>query len=189
MDAQRRDPLRLQSTGTANGAPVNIDNRIKYRHLLCFLEISRQGSLARAAETLAVSQPAISKTLKELEALLGTSLFERSKTGVRLTAAGSAFLRYAGPSVQALREGVRSLRAGEHEAGMVRLGVLSTVESALLPDVVRRLHAQHAALVVKRCHGAGRIPAGPAAQRRTGPGDRPGHRQSADRGAQFRAPL
>ncbi len=134
---------------------MNIDNRIKYRHLLCFLEISRKGSLARAAETLAVSQPAISKTLKELEALLGTSLFERSKTGVSLTAAGSAFLRYAGPSVQALREGVRSLRAGEHEAGMVRLGVLSTVESALLPDVVRRLHAQHAALVVSVATGPG----------------------------------
>jgi LysR family pca operon transcriptional activator len=50
--------------------------------------------------------------------------------------------------VQALREGVRSLRAGEHEAGVVRLGALSTVESSLLPDVVQRLHAQHAALVV-----------------------------------------
>ncbi len=135
------------------GARVNIDNRIKYRHLLCFLEISRQGSLARAADELAVSQPAISKTLKELEELLGTSLFERSKTGVILTSAGSAFLRYAGPSVQALREGVRSLRAGEHEAGLLRLGALSTVESSLLPDVVRRLHSQHAALAISVATG------------------------------------
>ncbi|MCF7203503.1 pca operon transcription factor PcaQ [Pseudomonas oligotrophica] len=134
---------------------MNIDNRIKYRHLLCFLEIARQGSLARAAEGLAVSQPAVSKTLKELEDLLGTVLFERSKSGASLTAAGSAFLRYAGPSVQALREGVRSLRAGEHEAGMVRLGALSTVESSLLPEVVRRLHAQHAALVVSVATGPG----------------------------------
>ena len=39
-------------------------------------------------------------------------------------------------------------RSGEHEAGVVRLGVLSTVESSLLPEVVRRLHKQHAALVV-----------------------------------------
>jgi len=132
---------------------VNIDNRIKYRHLLCFLEASRQGSLARAAEALAVTQPAISKTLKELEELLGASLFERSKSGVTLTAAGRAFLRYAGPSVQALQEGVRSLRAGEHEAGRVRLGVLSTVESTLLPEVVGRLHAQHAALVVSVATG------------------------------------
>ncbi|QUE75115.1 pca operon transcription factor PcaQ [Stutzerimonas stutzeri] len=127
---------------------MTMDNRIKYRHLLCFIEVARQGSLMRAAEALSVSQPAVSKTLKELEAVLDASLFERGKQGVTLTAAGQAFLRYAGPSVQALREGVRSLRAGEHEAGVVRLGALSTVESALLPDVVQRLHAQHAALIV-----------------------------------------
>ncbi|WP_324733219.1 pca operon transcription factor PcaQ [Pseudomonas paeninsulae] len=127
---------------------MNIDNRIKFRHLLCFLEIARQGSLARAAEALAISQPAVSKTLKELEEILATRLFERSKQGVTPTSAGLAFLRYAGPSVQALRAGVHSLRSGEHEAGVARLGVLSTVESSLLPDVVRRLHDQHAALVV-----------------------------------------
>jgi LysR family pca operon transcriptional activator len=137
--------FRLQ---TQRSITVNLDSRIKFRHLLCFIEVSRQGSLARAAEAMSVSQPAISKTLKELEELLEASLFDRSKQGVTLTAAGQAFLRYAGPSVQALREGVRSLRAGEHEAGVVRLGALSTVESSLLPDVVRRLHAQHAALVV-----------------------------------------
>ena len=127
---------------------MNIDNRIKFRHLLCFIEVARQGSLARAAEVLAISQPAVSKTLKELEEVLATRLFERSKQGVSPTTAGLAFLRYAGPSVLALREGVRSLRSGEHEAGVVRLGVLSTVESSLVPDVVCRLHAQHAALVV-----------------------------------------
>ena len=132
---------------------MNLDSRIKYRHLLCFIEVARQGSLVRAAQAMSVSQPAISKTLKELEALLDASLFDRGKQGVTLTAAGQAFLRYAGPSVQALREGVRSLRAGEHEAGMVRLGALSTVESSLLPDVVRRLHAQHAALVVSVVSG------------------------------------
>lgn len=127
---------------------MNLDTRIKFRHLVCFLEVARQGSLARAADRLAVSQPAISKTLKELEALLQVSLFDRSKAGAELTAAGVAFMRYAAPSVQALREGVRSLREGEHEAGYVRLGVLSTVESTLLPDVVDRLHARHAALNV-----------------------------------------
>ena len=126
---------------------MNIDTRIKFRHLVCFLEVARQGTLARAADRLAVSQPAISKTLKELEELLGASLFERSKAGVSLTEAGVAFMRYAGPCVQALRDGVNSLRSGEHESGTVRLGVLSTVESLLIPEVVRRLHAQHPALV------------------------------------------
>ncbi|WXL25496.1 pca operon transcription factor PcaQ [Ectopseudomonas mendocina] len=132
---------------------MNIDNRIKFRHLQCFLEVARQGSLARAAEVLAISQPAVSKTLKELEEVLDARLFERGKHGVTPTAAGLAFLRYAGPSVQALREGVRSLRSGEHEAGQLRLGVLSTVESSLIPDVVRRLHERHPALVISVATG------------------------------------
>lgn len=127
---------------------MNIDTRIKFRHLVCFLEMARQGSLARAADVLAVSQPAMSKTLKELETLLDASLFVRSKSGITLTEAGVAFLRYAGPSVQALREGVTALRSGEHAAGLVRVGVLSTVESLLMPEVVRRLHERHPALVV-----------------------------------------
>nr|WP_298145320.1 pca operon transcription factor PcaQ [uncultured Pseudomonas sp.] len=127
---------------------MNIDTRIKFRHLLCFLEVARQGSLARAADKLAVSQPAISKTLKELETLLAASLFERSKSGVVLTEAGVAFLRYAGPCVQALREGVDSLRGGDYAAQTIRLGVLSTVESLLVPEVVRRLHERHPALAV-----------------------------------------
>lgn len=110
--------------------------------------MARQGSLARAADALAVSQPAMSKTLKELEELLDTRLFARSKAGLSLTEAGLAFLRYAGPSVQALREGVNSLRGGEYAGGVVRLGVLSTAESLLLPEVVRRLHERHSALVV-----------------------------------------
>jgi len=127
---------------------MNIDSRIKFRHLVCFLEVARQGSLARAADALAVSQPAISKTLKELEGLLDASLFGRGKSGASLTEAGVAFLRYAGPCVQALREGVNSLRGGEYASSTVRLGVLSTVESLLMPEVVRRLHERHPALVV-----------------------------------------
>ena len=132
---------------------MNIDTRIKFRHLTCFLEIARQRSFAKAADALAVSQPAVSKTLKELEDILDASLFERGKGGVSLTEAGLAFMRYAGPCVQALRDGVASLRGGEHDAGHVRIGVLSTVESLLIPELVKRLHAQHGALVVSVATG------------------------------------
>jgi LysR family pca operon transcriptional activator len=127
---------------------LNIDTRIKFRHLVCFLEVARQGSLAQACDKLAISQPALSKTLKELEVLLDAKLFERSKKGSTLTEAGVAFLRYAGPSVQSLREGVNSLRSGVHEPITVRLGVLSTVESLLVPEVVCRLHDRHPGLAV-----------------------------------------
>ena len=127
---------------------MNLDTRIKYRHLLCFLEIARQGSLARAADVLAISQPAISKTLKELEDLLETRLFERSRNGVTLTPAGTRFMRYAGPSVQALREGVGSVRGEARTPSQVRIGVLSTVEGLLMPEVLCRLHQRHEALVI-----------------------------------------
>ncbi|MDA3137064.1 pca operon transcription factor PcaQ [Pseudomonas syringae] len=127
---------------------MNIDTRIKFRHLVCFLEVARQGSLARASDILAISQPALSKSLKELETLLDTTLFVRSKSGAALTEAGVAFMRFAGPSVQALREGVSSLRSGEHDTVTARLGVLSTAESLLVPEVVHRLHQRHPALIV-----------------------------------------
>lgn len=134
---------------------MNIDTRIKFRHLVCFIEIARQRSFAKAADALAVSQPAISKTLRELEEILAAPLFERGRGAVSLTPAGVAFMRYAGPCVQALRDGVNSLRGGEHDAGQVKVGVLSTVESLLIPEVVHRLHQRHAALVVSVATGPG----------------------------------
>lgn len=132
---------------------MNLDTRIKFRHLLCFLEIARHGSFAKAADAVSISQPAISKTVKELEDLLETRLFERGKQGVELTPAGVRFMRYAGPCVQALRDGVRTLRVEEHQAPQVRVGVLSTVESQLMPQVLGLLHARHEALVVSVATG------------------------------------
>ncbi|MFS0826147.1 pca operon transcription factor PcaQ [Pseudomonas phoenicis] len=134
---------------------MNLDTRIKYRHLLCFLEIARQGSLARAADALSISQPAISKSLKELEALLETRLFERSRQGTQLTVAGTRFMRYAAPSVQALREGIGSVRSAARAPSQVRIGVLSTVEGLLMPEVLCRLHQRHEALVVSVATGVG----------------------------------
>ncbi|MDJ0933157.1 LysR family transcriptional regulator [Breoghania sp.] len=88
-----------------------IDPRIKFRHLQCFLEIARRGSISRAAEALGVTQPAASKTLRELEEILAIPLFERSRRGIRLTRFGEAFLRHASAAVMAIREGVESVSA------------------------------------------------------------------------------
>lgn len=132
------------------------DNRIKLRHLNCFLEVARQGSFQRAADVLAISQPAVSKTLRELEQLLDSRLFERGKRGVTLTDAGTSFLHVVGPGMQALRRGIQSLRADEYQVGELRLGVLSSVEARLMPEAIRRLHSQHHALRV-------RVLGGPAA--------------------------
>ena len=128
---------------------MNPDLYLKLRHLDCFLEVARQGSFQGAADTLSVTQPAISKTIRELEDMLGYALFERGKRGVILTDAGLTFLNTTGPSVQALRQGVRSVMSGDFRTKELRLGVLSSVEVGFIPQVLKRFHDTHPEVVVR----------------------------------------
>lgn len=116
-----------------------IDQRIKFRHLQCFLEVARQRSVIKAADSLAVTQPAVSKTLRELEETLGAKLFDRSKKGVTLTSYGEVFLRYAGASVTALRQGVDSIAQARMKGeAIITVGVLPTVAARIMPTAVQR---------------------------------------------------
>lgn len=115
-----------------------LNARIKLRHLQAFLEVARQRSFARAAERLAITQPGISKTIRELEDTLAVQLFERTPRGVSLTQAGLTLLRHAGPAVRALEEGVDAIQAVQTGSHWLRVGTLSTVESRLLPEALRR---------------------------------------------------
>lgn len=119
-----------------------LNARIKLRHLQAFLEVARQRSFARAAERLAITQPGMSKTIRELEEVLDASLFERTPQGVALTQAGLTLLRHAGPALRALEEGVGAIGDTHQGTRWLRVGALSTVESRLLPEALRRWHAE-----------------------------------------------
>ncbi|WP_107991784.1 pca operon transcription factor PcaQ [Breoghania corrubedonensis] len=115
-----------------------LDPRIKFRHLQCFLEIARQGGISRAADALAITQPAASKALRELEDILAIRLFERSRKGIRLTRFGEVFLRHASASVMAIREGMESVAAArDRGGGVVTVGVLPNVGARLMPRALR----------------------------------------------------
>lgn len=118
----------------------HIDPRIKLRHLSCFLEVARLRSVAGAAEALHVSQPAVSKTIGELEQLLGSPLFDRSRRRLFLSPFGEVFYRYASTSLSALRQGIEVAR-GAHEAPLVRVGALPTVSAHILPNAVQAFTA------------------------------------------------
>ncbi|SDO80854.1 LysR family transcriptional regulator, pca operon transcriptional activator [Halomonas shengliensis] len=118
-----------------------LNARIKLRHLQAFLEVARQRSFGRAAERLAITQPGISKTIRELEEALDASLFERTPKGVALTQAGLTLLRHAGPAIRALEEGVAAIGEGRTTASWLKVGALSTVESRLLPEAILRWQA------------------------------------------------
>jgi LysR family pca operon transcriptional activator len=116
---------------------MSIDQRIKFRHLQCFLEVARQGSVVKAADILGITQPAVSKTLKELEETLDVSLFDRSTRGARLTPFGDVFLRHAGASVAALRQGVDGIAQVRNRGGAtITLGALPTVSAGLIPTAI-----------------------------------------------------
>ena len=64
-------------------------------HMKYAVEVAKQGSLNKAAETLLIAQPNISRSIKELEADLGISIFNRSAKGMELTPEGEEFIGYA----------------------------------------------------------------------------------------------
>lgn len=109
---------------------------IGYRHLRCFIEVARLASVGQAAEVLAISQPAVSKTLRELEERLGVALFERVGRRLRLTEAGLLFQKHAGLSLTELDRGVRALRTPERHRRRLVVGVLPTVATRIMPRAV-----------------------------------------------------
>lgn len=118
------------------------DIRIRFRHLQCFLAIAQYKSVGAAAGALSVTQPALSKTLRELEAALSVRLFERTKTGMALTQFGNVFLHDAAASVTALRRGIENIRQVRKSDQEVRVGVLPTVTTWLMPRAVRQFKRQ-----------------------------------------------
>lgn len=125
--------------------------RIRLRHLHTFVAVAQQGTLGRAAETLNLSQPALSKTLNELEQLTGTRLFDRGRLGAQLTLVGEQFLTHAVKVLDALNTAGQALNRKEEPASdIVRVGALPTAALGILPAAIGQFHRQqkHATLQV-----------------------------------------
>lgn len=118
--------------------------RIRLRHLHTFVAVAQQGTLGRAAETLNLSQPALSKTLNELEQLTGTRLFERGRLGAQLTVPGEQFLTHAVKVLDALNTAGQALnRKEDASADVVRVGALPTAALGILPAAIQQSGGPH----------------------------------------------
>jgi DNA-binding transcriptional LysR family regulator len=110
------------------------------RPLAAFLAVAEQGSLGRAAAALNVTQPALSRIIRRLEADLGAPLFERHSTGMLPTSFGQALLPYAqliqAEAGNAERE-IAALRGLDR--GLVRVGAIGSAAMMLLPDAIDRM--------------------------------------------------
>ena len=112
---------------------------MELRHLRYFVAVAEQKGFREASRFLHVSQPAISKTLTQLEQELGTKLFARSGRTVRLTPQGEVFyeetLRTLKQSDHAAEAAQRAARG---EIGTLTLGFCSVATAGFLPSIVRR---------------------------------------------------
>ncbi len=131
-----------------------MDRRIKFRHIEAFVTIAHAKRLKRAAEQLNLTQPAISKTLKDLEGILGVSLMDRGRAGIQLTPEGDVFLRFAEQSLSALRNGLSSIAARNVDGqSTLAVGGLPSVAGHLMPKAVEMFRASMPDTVVRVLEG------------------------------------
>lgn len=119
-----------------------------------FYEVAKAGSITAAAAGLCISQPAVSQTIKQLEAGLGSPLFIRTQKGVRLTTEGEVLYSY-------LERGFEQITAGEEafrsmidlEQGEIRIGASDmTLQFYLLP-YLEQFHVQYPKIKVRVTNG------------------------------------
>jgi DNA-binding transcriptional LysR family regulator len=120
------------------------------RQLQYLVAVVDEGSFARAAPALYVSQPTLSQQVRTLEAEIGGPLVERLVRGVRPTPAGEAFLPAARAVLAAADRARHSARMVlELEAGELEIATVGTVALGLLPPVLRRWRVRHRGLIVR----------------------------------------
>ena len=126
------------------------------RQIAAFLAVARSGSVGRAAVSLAMTQPALSRNLKRLEAQLGIELFARHASGMELTVFGRALLPYAEFLQSESRRAVEEIDMLRGEGkGLAKIGVVPSVASKFLPEAIGRLLAKSPAVRVTILEGSG----------------------------------
>lgn len=122
---------------------------LTFRQLRVFTEVARQGSLARAAETLHLTPPAVSMQIKELESQVGLPLLDRGTRSATLTSAGEYFLVHARRLLADLKDAQHAMaRLRKLEQGVLVIGVVSTAKY-FVPHLLARFHEEHPAIDVK----------------------------------------
>ncbi|MBR1280291.1 LysR family transcriptional regulator [Bradyrhizobium sp. AUGA SZCCT0283] len=116
-----------------------IGRRFKLRDLHILVAVVQRGSMAKAAADLAISQPAVSKAISDMEHMLGLRLLDRSRSGMEPTAYGRALVIRGRAIFDELKQGVEELAfLSDPSVGELRIGSTESVAAAFLPAVIRR---------------------------------------------------
>ena len=128
---------------------ARIGRRLRLRDLHVFLAVAEWGSMAKAAHRLGVTQPAVSKSIADLEHTLGVRLLDRNPQGVEVTLYGNVLARRALAAFDELRQGVAEIKfMADPTTGEVRVGCNESLAAALLPAVIEGLSEKHPGVTV-----------------------------------------
>src|SRR5712671_4596040 len=129
---------------------AHISRRLKLRHLNVLLAVAEWGNMARAAEHLAISKPAVSKAISDLENTLGVRLLDRSPQGLELTLYGRAFLKRSIAIFNDLGTSVTELEfLADPTAGELRIGTTVAMAAGLVYTIVDHLSRQYPRLAFR----------------------------------------
>jgi LysR family transcriptional regulator, cyn operon transcriptional activator len=127
-----------------------MEKSVLLRHIRYLIAVAEQGNFTRAAETLRVSQPALSQQIRQLEDDLGGQLFDRSGRTVRLTDFGLAYVGYARQALLDLEAGQRALHdVRDLSRGHVRLAITPTFTEYLVAPLVGQFRALHPGISIE----------------------------------------
>lgn len=125
-----------------------IDRRMKLHDLHVLMAVVRAGSMGKAARQLNSSQPAISRSIAELEHALGVSLLDRNKQGVKATEYGRALLDCGAAVFDELRRGVKTIEfLCDPTAGELRIATITPLAAGFASTVIDRLSQRHPRIV------------------------------------------
>lgn len=114
---------------------------LRMRHFRVFLAACENRSLTRTAQALNTSQPALSRTLREIEDAVGGPLFERGPKGLVLTMTGETLRQFLAAGVAQIEQGLK-IAQGAQELRTVSIGILPNVARTLIPNAVARFKSE-----------------------------------------------
>jgi DNA-binding transcriptional LysR family regulator len=116
-----------------------VGRHLKLRDLHILLAVVQRGSMAKAAAELAISQPAVSKAISDMEHIFGLRLLDRSRNGIEPTAYGRALVMRGRAIFDELKHGVEELAfLADPSVGDLRIGSTESVAAGFLPAVIKR---------------------------------------------------
>jgi DNA-binding transcriptional LysR family regulator len=123
---------------------TRIGRKIKLRDLHILLAVVQAGSMAKAGAQLAVSQPAVSKTIAEMEHVLGVPLLDRGSRGVEPTRYGRALIKRSLAVFDELKQGIKEIEfLADPTVGDVSIGSTEPLSAGLVTHVIDRLSGQY----------------------------------------------